>query len=671
MPMNGHSNGNYYDVIIVGAGTAGSLIAKRLGEQEGRRVLVLEGGTGDLAPGEQDSVDAWLAHLSAVTRYYESAEKHENSPYKPNPAVPSPTENLPDRGHIDYYVQKGKLPYVSTYLRQQGGSMLHWQGVSPRMLPADLSLEGVVPDARNWPIDFTELERWYERAECELGVSGDAQGQREVGSVVNDRYHYPMYELPLSYQDQVFQERLDGRAVSFGEYSANLCVRSVPQARNSTPNSNHNCVHHTYGDGGYRPPGAVGLYDYGERCNGNSNCIPICPVQAKYTPLKTQAKIDPRVEIRNRAVVSRVLFEGGSEHWNGSCAPVPRGRSVVGVEYRTYSTSVNDTVQSKETFQAYARVVVLAAHAIENAKLLLASGARDCNDHGEGPIGRHLMDHPVLVTWGRMPESIGAFRGPMSTASIDCFRDGPWRSRHSPFRIEPDNWGWSLPVKSPTADARNLIWHGDERGRGEPGTHVLGPKLRKRLERNLPRQIQLSFSMEQPPDRKNRVRIDDNFRDSFGLHRPVIDYDLSEYVCEGFLAAREVSRTIFTLLGAEDCTDYADSPNAICFSYRRPSEDKPHQLAYWGGSHAGGTHIMGDDPDCSVVDEWQESHDHPGLYVVGSGSMPSMGTSNPSLTLAALALRTAEYIDTRLRERAGHASIGHPAQREHVEGVSR
>ncbi|GAA3076121.1 hypothetical protein GCM10020000_71870 [Streptomyces olivoverticillatus] len=53
---------------------------------------------------------------------------------------------------------------------------------------------------------------------------------------------------------------------------------------------------------------------------------------------------------------------------------------------------------------------------------------------------------------------------------------------------------------------------------------------------------------------------------------------------------------------------------------------------------------MGDSPATSVVDPWQRCWDHANLYAVGCGSMPSMGTSNPSLTMAALALRSCEQI---------------------------
>jgi choline dehydrogenase-like flavoprotein len=53
---------------------------------------------------------------------------------------------------------------------------------------------------------------------------------------------------------------------------------------------------------------------------------------------------------------------------------------------------------------------------------------------------------------------------------------------------------------------------------------------------------------------------------------------------------------------------------------------------------------MGDDPATSVVDDRQRSHDHENLYLVGLGSAPTIATSNPTLTLAALAFRTADAL---------------------------
>jgi choline dehydrogenase-like flavoprotein len=60
--------------------------------------------------------------------------------------------------------------------------------------------------------------------------------------------------------------------------------------------------------------------------------------------------------------------------------------------------------------------------------------------------------------------------------------------------------------------------------------------------------------------------------------------------------------------------------------------------------HLGGTHAMGASPETSVVDPDQRCWEHRNLYLLGSGSFPTMGTSNPTLTMAALTLRTVDRL---------------------------
>lgn len=57
---------------------------------------------------------------------------------------------------------------------------------------------------------------------------------------------------------------------------------------------------------------------------------------------------------------------------------------------------------------------------------------------------------------------------------------------------------------------------------------------------------------------------------------------------------------------------------------------------------------MGSNPATSVVDHYQRSWDHENLYLVGGGSMPSIGTANITLTIAALCYRTAEQMVKQL-----------------------
>ena len=583
-----------YDVIVVGAGIAGSLLAKQLGAR-GHRVLVLEAGVGG---GPADPPDGGGG---AVERYQRALAKVPSAAIAENPLVPSPEvlalTGLPGGGYRagGYLLQDGPLPYASGYLRVNGGTGTAWTGLTPRMHPEDFRT-GDFGYGRDWPIGYAELEPYYRAAEREIGVAGDAEEQRRhVGLPFPDGYAFPMAPVPASHLDRVLAARLDGREVTdpAGAGPTGLRVVGTPHGRNSeaTP-------------------------EYGPPCAGSASCIPVCPTGAKYTPARTQARWAPSVTLLTRAVAGRVLADA-------------TGR-VTGVEYQRYQDPGRP---DRTTGTARAGIVVLAAHAIENARLLLASGLANSSDQ----VGRNLMDHPVLLTWGLMPEPVGAYRGPGSTSGLEGFRFGRARAARAPFRIEIGNWGWGWASGPPDDEVAAVLRGGDPaapNGRG-----LFGPELRRVLGDRVGRQFALQFEMEQSADPANRVTLDHRHRDPLGNPRPVLSYDLSDHVKAGMAAAKEVSDQLMGLLGAEDHTAYLPGPGTPgWFEYQGRA------YAYRGAGHGAGTHIMGGAPADSVVDSWQRCWDHPNLYAVGCGSMPSLGTSNPTLTMAALTLRSAEQI---------------------------
>ncbi|SES05372.1 Choline dehydrogenase [Streptomyces sp. yr375] len=617
----GVTGGARYDVIVVGAGIAGSLVAKALGER-GRRVLVLEAGV--------RAADPEQGHLKALETYYSAAAKVPGSPYRARPAAP--WAEVTDVAGLDgggyradgHLLQRGELPYGSGYVRVNGGTGNVWTGLTPRMHPEDFRTEDF-GYGRSWPIGYGQLEPYYRAAEREIGVAADVEEQRaHVGLPFPDGYVFPMRSLPASHLDRVMAERLDGRCVKdpAARVPVELRVTGTPQGRNGDPNASYD------GGAGFVPVGAGGRAEPGSRCRGSASCIPICPSHAKYTPLKTQAQWGPTVQLVDRAVVSRVLVDGN-------------GRAT-GVEYLSHGGGGTGAVVGT----VVADVVVLAAHAIENARLLLLSGLANRSDQ----VGRNLMDHPVLLTWGLMPEPIGPYRGPGSTSGLEGFRFGPARRSRAPFRVEIGNWGWVWAKNPVDGEVAELLRTGGEDGRG-----LFGAGLRSALGERIGRQFALQFEMEQSADPANRITLDPERRDALGLPRPVATYDLSQHVRNGMAAAKAVSDQIFALLGAEDHTDYPPGP-----AWPGHFVHEGRSYAYRGAGHAAGTHIMGGSPDSSVVDEWQRCWDHPGLYAVGCGSMPSVATSNPTLTMAALALRSAERIERDLSVRDRPVGLAGP-----------
>lgn len=103
--------------------------------------------------------------------------------------------------------------------------------------------------------------------------------------------------------------------------------------------------------------------------------------------------------------------------------------------------------------------------------------------------------------------------------------------------------------------------------------------------------------------------------------------------------------------------DYPDELRARVFAYREALKrvigpslgalvlNSDQNLNY---GHTVGTCRSGDDPETSVVDAHNRAHDLENLYVADGSWFPSSGGINPSLTIAANALRVAEAIDAKL-----------------------
>jgi choline dehydrogenase-like flavoprotein len=365
----------------------------------------------------------------------------------------------------------------------------------------------------------------------------------------------------------------------------------------------------------YDPVGALWNPNHGQRCEGNASCVPICPVQAKYDALKTIKSADHRyLEIIRQAVGYEVTFNSNS-----------KSKSITGVKYKIYK-SCDDPGAVTEAV-ARGKIYVLATSAIENAKLLLNSKAANSS----GQVGRNLMDHLCLLTWGLFPEPVYPFRGPGSTTNICSFRDGEFRKEHTAWICPLDNWGWGWPVFSPGSDVENFVKQG-----------LYGIALRDAVRNRITRQVLLHFECEQNPDPDNRVEIDPNFKDALGINRPVVKYKVSDYILRAFEAAKKVSDKLFAESGIQDFTRYI--PGEVGYV-----EYNGQGYTYRGAGHIVGTHRMGDKPENSVVNEDMKTWDHDNLYLAGCGNMPTLGTSNPTLTMAATTFKAAEAILKQLQ----------------------
>src|ERR1700743_315341 len=259
-----------YDVVIVGAGVSGALIAKQLG-MAGKKVLILESGAG-LPANNNDFMN----------RFYTALAKVPEIPYTPDLFNPPGSFNLANPTKLNaarptvltldasnwkdpnqsYMIQSGPLAFGSTYERVAGGTMRHWLGTSLRFVPNDFKMKSQYNQEIDWPIGYNDLEKWYGAAESEIGVSANVADQAYLGITFPPNYKYPMNPIPASLVDNAVNQGVNGTNFQ----GTPLVVSGTPAGRNSQPYQNRRV------------------------CAGNTNCIPICPIQAKYDPSVTLAE---------------------------------------------------------------------------------------------------------------------------------------------------------------------------------------------------------------------------------------------------------------------------------------------------------------------------------------------------------------------------------------------
>jgi choline dehydrogenase-like flavoprotein len=566
-----------YDVLIVGCGVSGALIAEQLAGTA--RVALLDAG--DRVPDEVGDRQA------LVTAYAMSSEKSSDSPYANTTKAPGPVPRL-----VNYYVQQNPDEmktnvFSSTYLRFVGGASWHWQGIAVRMVPNDFRLASVYgrTDAGDWPLSYDDLRRDYLEAERQLGVAGSADewnalpfiaGTSAVRGVDEE---YPMPSVKRSYLDRQIAAAIDGETFD----GVRLRVTSIPQARNTIPG-----------------------YDGRPICDGQGTCIPLCPTKAKYEAIFHIRKAEARgVKVLPGHVVVRL--ERGADGGIASCVCRKRADGTLSPE-----------------LSLKARRYVLAANAIEIPRLLLLSAFSD----SDGPVGRYLLDHPVIMSYALAKQPVYPFRGPPSTSHIETPRDGAFRRTRAAFKMSIRNDGWSWPTGAPRgtyASGRGTILDlvGNQR--------LFGRNLRDEATRMLLRQVTLNSACEMLPSRDNRVTLAAESPDPDGIPRPRLQFKLDQYALDGLSAAVRLHKLVFERLGVIGQPQLqADGP-------------------YWGSGHPMGTTRMGTSPGDSVVDPSGRAHMARNLYIAGSSVFPTAAVANPTLTIAALALRTAREIASDLQ----------------------
>lgn len=331
-------------------------------------------------------------------------------------------------------------------------------------------------------------------------------------------------------------------------------------------------------------------------CNYCAQCNRGCPrrdkgsVDVTYIP---KAVASGRCRIIPRATVTRLL--AGDDD---------RVRALVYIDAAGVTHEINT------------RIVVLAAGAIETPRLLLLSAGANAPEgiaNEQGLVGRNLLETIMWSSSAVLPEPIGSHRGLPS--DIICWDfNAPDAIPDIPggFRITPLTT--SMKLAGPTDYALRVVdgW---------------GVEHKRRMRRDFGNALAIGAIGESLPDAGSFVDLDPSHRDTTGQAVARIHSHIDGLTVRRIEFMARTCREIVGALGAG-----------------KPFEEFG-SFDMFSSTHVFGTARMGENPKTSVVDRIGRSHRWKNLFVADASVFPSSGGGEaPSLTIQALALRTADAI---------------------------
>ena len=444
-----------------------------------------------------------------------------------------------------------------------GGGTRIYGAQAWRFDPLDLRMATTygVPDGSSladWPIDYAELEPWYGAAERAFGVAGEPDRRGGPRSTP-----YPMAPMPRPRPADVLAS---GAAVLGWDTTA------VPLAINSVP--------------------------YGGRaaCARCAQCVGFaCPVDAKGGSQNTVLSLARRT---GRATVVRLA--------RATRITTDAAGRVDGI------TLLDEITLARREVRA--GLVVVAAGAIETARLLLAS-ATDREPNGLGnatdQVGRHLQAHLYAGALGIFDEDVNDFVGPGPAIATTRFR-------HGNDGLIGGGMIANEFVPTPASTFGYLLGAGLIPAEGLEAKHGMR-ELTRRMQR-------VVGPVHELPNPESRVRLDPTRVDRVGM--PIVRLDGDNHPEDGRVQAFLSDR-------AAEWLAASGASRIVTWPARPPG------LGPSAGQHQAGTARMGDEPATSVTDPQGRVWGHDNLLVADTSLHVTNGGVNPMLTAIALALRVA------------------------------
>jgi choline dehydrogenase-like flavoprotein len=317
--------------------------------------------------------------------------------------------------------------------------------------------------------------------------------------------------------------------------------------------------------------------------------------------------------------IDRAKGSADITHWPDAVrggARLRTGARVTGIETnaRGLATGVTYVDEDGGEHRVGAGVVILAANGIGTPRLLLLSDSPAHPDglaNSSGLVGKRLMLHPFTTVAGVFEDDLRATQGVMGQCiySLEFYETHPDRDF-----VRGAKWNL-LPTGGPLQMVRPFPW-----GDGQ----VWGEDFHAKIRERLGHAVSWGIIAEDLPEEANRVTLDREHTDSSGLPGAKIVYRTSENTARLLAFNADRARESLEAAGAFEIVQAPQIRET--------------------GWHILGTAKMGVDRETSVVDEWGRAHDVENLFIVDGSVWPTSSGMNPTPTIAAYALRTAEHL---------------------------
>jgi choline dehydrogenase-like flavoprotein len=580
---------NTYDAVVVGSGAAGGQTAYTLA-MEGARVLMLEAG-----------------------RRYEPAT--ETPMMQANFEAPLRGAGTPEKpfGFWDATVDGGWQvpgePYTSASddparqfvwwrARMLGGRTNHWGRISLRNGPYDFKPRTRDGLGFDWPMSYEDLAPYYDKVEMLIGVYGGDD------DLENTPRSSPGVLLPPP-KPRVSDLLVRQRARRVG-------VPVIPMHRAVlTTRLDHVRLPRLLHPGNAKAQKILAA-DMQRRaaCFWATPCGRGCAIRANYQ--STTVHLPPALETGNLDIVTDAMVRTVSKRADGRAEGVTFIDRKTGVEHR-----------------ARARVVVLAASALESVRILLNSGVANSS----GKVGKYIMDTVGAGIGGQIPL--------LENMPLHNEDGADFGHMYSPW------WLYKEQLAGKLGFARGYHFEfGGGRRMPDMGTAAglewltggsYGRKLKEDARRYYGSFVHFSGRGEMIPNEDSFAELDPQVKDRFGIPVLRFHWKWSEHEIRQAAHMQKTAAEIIDAMGG-----------------RMPSAPQPGEKAIKQGGviiHEVGGAIMGSDRAKSVTNGFGQSWDVKNLFITDGAILPSNADKNPTLTIMALAWRAADEILRQMKRR--------------------